>query len=297
MTLTTGVTVVPGTYLRRSAVSLFSIPAAYENDQIPDEFLDACYETASAQQRAWIKTTLALVQCVYHERPSREERTIRHAEKGFGATVRRSPAPWTLLVPGDRFDSAPRLAAALMVARLAGVTYLVAALPRSPSPSLAAALVLAGVEHVLTPTSDRLPELLEHLAGTVGRGRLLLFCADQERLRHRALEAGIPTWSEIRPPSIGILPPATPDRTVLGWAHPDSAITLAHEQAVRRHWDAVYATGPDTGGQQADLVLTPGLEGCWLYPDLSPDFFLNAEAAAVVLRHEDESAAHSPPES
>lgn len=282
-------------------MSVFSIPAAYENDQVPDEFLDACYETASAQQRAWIKTTLALVQCVHQERPSREERTIRHAEKGFGATVRRSPAPWTLLVPGERFGSAPRLAAALMVARLAGVTRLVAALPRQPTPSIAAALVLAGVEHVLTPASDRLPDLLEHLAETAGRGRLLLFCADHETLRRRALEAAVPMWSEIRPPEIGILPPATPDRAVLDWAHPDSVVTFCetHAQADERHRDALYAAGPDTGGQQADLVLTPGLEGCWLYPDLSPDFFLNAEAAAVVIRHEDENDAsdNSPPES
>lgn len=271
-------------------MSVFSIPAAYENDQVPDEFLDACYEAASAQQRAWIKTTLALVQCMHHERPSLEERTVRHAEKGFGMTVRRSPAPWALLVPGDRFGSAPRLAAALMVARLAGITHLVAALPRQPSPSIAAALVLAGVEHVLAPASDRLPALLEHLAETVGRGRLLLFCAAQEKLRHRALEANIPTWSEIRPPSIGILPPATPDRAVLDWAHPDSAVTRC-EAAEGRRWDVLYASGPDPDGQQADLVLTPGLEGCWLYPDLSPDFFLNAEAAAVAMHYEDESDA------
>ncbi len=267
---------------------MFCIPEAFERYRVPDDFPDACYESTPAPQRAWIKTTLALMQCLYGEHPSREERTLLHAERGFGATFRQVPAPWVLLVLDGTFASAPRAAAVLTAARLAGTAHPVAVWSVAPPPPVAAALVLTGVEQLLCLPEDRMPDLLDELARTQGRGRLVLFSAAHEALLRRAETAGIPYRRESRPPRLGILPPADPDPEVLRRAHPDAEILVCDPSGPPpAHLDALYASSPDTGDVRADLVLTPGLEGCWIYPDLRPDFFLNREAVLAVAPRSD----------
>ncbi len=268
---------------------MFSIPEAFERYRVPDEFPDACYEATPAPQRAWIKTTLALIQCLYREHPLREERTLIHAERGFGATFRQVPAPWVLVVPST--GSAPRTAAVLTAARLAGTTCPVAVWSVPPPAPVVAALVLTGVEHLLCLPEDRMPDLLDELARTQGRGRLVLFSGAHEALLQRAEATGVPYRREVRPPTLGILPPADPNPEVLRRAHPDAEILVCDPTGPPPpRLDALYAASPDTGHVRADLVLTPGLEGCWAYPDLRPDFFLNREVVlAAVPRPDAES--------
>ena len=94
---------------------------AIEACRVPDERLAGAYEETSAEHRSWIKTTLALAEATYPAPPSRLTITSENAAAGFGFARTRETAPWAVLLIGEGYASAVRLAAAIMPARLAGV--------------------------------------------------------------------------------------------------------------------------------------------------------------------------------
>ena len=94
---------------------------AIEACRVPDERLAGAYEETSAEHRSWIKTTLALAGATYPAPPSRLSITSENAAAGFGFARTRETAPWAVLLIGEGYASAIRLAAAIMPARLAGV--------------------------------------------------------------------------------------------------------------------------------------------------------------------------------
>ena len=94
---------------------------AIEACRVPDERLAGAYEETSAAHRSWIKTTLALAEATYPAPPSRLTITSENAAAGFGFARTRETAPWAVLLIGEGYASAVRLAAAIMPARLAGV--------------------------------------------------------------------------------------------------------------------------------------------------------------------------------
>ena len=123
--------------------------------RVPDERLAEAYEETSAEHRSWIKTTLALAEATYPAPPSRLTITSENAAAGFGFTRTRETAPWAVLLIGEGYASAVRLAAAIMPARLAGVEPVFAAwtgMETAPS-GLFAALELT----VLWAHPDALP--------------------------------------------------------------------------------------------------------------------------------------------
>ena len=159
-----------------------------------------------------------------------------------------------MLLIGEGYASAVRLAAAIMPARLAGVEPVFAVwtgMETAPS-GLFAALELTGVEQVFA-MRDPAPLLRE----LPGRGRILRFG------KAPLPESPCPVWNDHAP---RIERAALPDAAVL-WAHPDA---LPADDGA----DAVYA-GQIIIGEGTPLALGTGLEGCWLHTDLTPDFFMN----------------------
>ena len=145
---------------------------AIEACRVPDERLAGAYEETSAAHRSWIKTTLALAEATYPAPPSRLTITSENAATGFGFARTRETAPWAVLLIGEGYASAVRLAAAIMPARLAGVEPVFAVwtgAETAPS-GLFAALELTGVEQVFA-MRDPAPLLRE----LPGRGRILRF--------------------------------------------------------------------------------------------------------------------------
>ena len=145
---------------------------AIEACRVPDEWLAGAYEETSAEHRSWIKTTLALAGATYPAPPSRLSITSENAAAGFGFARTRETAPWAVLLIGEGYASAVRLAAAIMPARLAGVEPVFAVwtgAETAPS-GLFAALELTGVEQVFA-MRDPAPLLRE----LPGRGRILRF--------------------------------------------------------------------------------------------------------------------------
>ena len=238
---------------------------AIEACRVPDERLAGAYEETSAEHRSWIKTTLALAGATYPAPPSRLSITSENAAAGFGFARTRETAPWAVLLIGEGYASAVRLAAAIMPARLAGVEPVFAVwtgAETAPS-GLFAALELTGVEQVFA-MRDPAPLLRE----LPGRGRILRFG------KAPLPECPCPVWSDRAP---RIERTALPDTAVL-WAHPDA---LPADDGA----DVVYA-GQTIIGEDTPLVLEAGLEGCWLHTDLTPDFFMNERLALSALKLE-----------
>lgn len=238
---------------------------AIEACRVPDERLAGAYEETSAEHRSWIKTTLALAEATYPAPPSRLSITSENAAAGFGFARTRETAPWAVLLIGEGYASAIRLAAAIMPARLAGVDPVFAVwtgAETTPS-GLLAALELTGVEQVFA-MRDPAPLLRE----LPGRGRILRFG------KAPLPEYPCPVWSDRAP---RIERAALPDTAVL-WAHPDA---LPADGGA----DVVYA-GQIIIGEDTPLVLGAGLEGCWLHTDLTPGFFMNERLALSALKLE-----------
>ena len=132
---------------------------AIEACRVPDERLAGAYEETSAAHRSWIKTTLALAEATYPAPPSRLTITSENAAAGFGFARTRETAPWAVLLIGEGYASAVRLAAAIMPARLAGVEPVFAVwtgAETAPS-GLFAALELTGVEQVFAMRASGKP--------------------------------------------------------------------------------------------------------------------------------------------
>lgn len=214
-------------------------PDEWESWRLPDAALEAAYEATPPEERARIKSTLALVQAVHRERPALAEESVLPAGAGYGYTRRALPAPWALLLLGPGVPSPVRVAAAIMPAHLAGVPLLAAMWTgsgRAPD-ALLAALELAGVEHAFAPPaaatdlSCALAALNAWPGTATTPGRLLLLDAGPippERARGAERAAAVPIWTE-----------------------------------------RAYPRSPSS------LSLDPDLADLWLHPDLSPAFFLN----------------------
>jgi hypothetical protein len=278
----------------------------------------AAYETLTARERSWIKATLALVESAHGARPAETDSRTLRAEHGLIRLCRTRPASWTLCVPGAGFASAPRFAAAIMCARLAGVENLLAIWPLADSaacpPARLAVLELAGVDQAYTLSASGTdlgaglgagpasPSFWRGLADELDQsgdagGRLLYFGARDglyAALRELADARGLPMWTD-RPP---LLKPEIPapaamadglDETAIRWAHPDAG-THSPPGAPRAglhtaRYTARYTAHPEADllarPEEAALTLGPGLEGCWLHPDLSPDFFLTHKTTII----------------
>ncbi len=226
--------------------------SAVEACRLPDELLAEAYEGTSAERRSWIKTTLALVESVHQSLPASLSLRVENPAAGFGFARTRTAVPWAVLLIGEGYASAVRLAAAVMPARLAGVEPVIAVWTGTQAvpPALLAALELTGVEQVFA-----MPDPAPLLGELKGRGRLLRFG------KAPLPDAACPVWAD-HPP---LIEREALTETVL-WAHPD---------ALPAEGSAEVAYGGRLPSEEAGLALGPGLEGCWLHLNLSPDFFMN----------------------
>jgi hypothetical protein len=235
---------------------------------VSDDELAQAYEESAPQLRASCKHTLAVQHAFFGEAPDWEEQRLSRSAQGFHSRACSRPADWTLVIFDAKYASAPRLLAALMPALLARVPLVLCASAPGPArPDLLCALELAGQEQIYALDAAQSLDLVQSLAAQPGQGRLvLLHRGALSTLRAAADAADVPCWEERRAPVLRLCG-AEPDAALIRLAHPDAMIT--HDLAP----DVLYCSGPDAGKGQAPLILPPGMEGCWLHPSLTPDFF------------------------
>jgi hypothetical protein len=239
---------------------------------VPDSELARAYEDTTPALHALCKHALAVQHAVFGETPDWEEQRLTRLAHGFCTRACSRPADWALVVFDAAYASAPRLLAALMPALLARVPLVSCVCTPGPArPELLCALELAGQEQIYALTASRSLDLVRHLAEQQGQGRLVLLHRNSlSALRAAADEARLPCWEERRAPVLDIRG-SEPDAALIRLAHPDAA--LAENTAPNAIPDAVYCSGPESVRVQAPLVFLPGMEGCWLHPSLTPDFF------------------------
>jgi len=235
---------------------------------VSDSELAQAYEDAAPKLRALCKHTLAVLHVFFGEAPDWEEQSLARSAHGFHVRVCSRPADWALVIVDADYASAPRLLAALMPALLARVPLVLCACTPGPArPELLCALELAGQEQIYALAGAQSLELLRDLTAQPGQGRLvLLHRGALSGLRALADDAELPCWEERRAPVLRLCS-AEADAALIRLAHPDA---VRAEDAAP---DAAYRSGPDAVHVQAPLVLPPGMEGCWLHPSLTPDFF------------------------
>ncbi len=222
---------------------------------VDDNARQSAYDALPADRRGWLKLTLALAEAVYGQRGEHWTGTSR-PELGFSHSLRLTPAHWTLCALSRDFAAAPRLAAAIMTARLAGQNTVLVVWEGEPqAPALLTVLDLTGVDSVFFAPALDWKGLIRALRDEYGpEGRALLFGV-------RA-ELAVPCWCDVAPAlTVG----AEADAAIVRWAHPDASF---HNPD---HPDLTAAYG---SGSAAGLRFGPGLDGCWLCPGLDPGFFM-----------------------
>ena len=245
--------------------SVLEFPSWLAACLVSDSEMARAYEGTAPELIALCKHTLAVQHAFFGEAPDWEEqRQLRYAQ-GFRTRVCNRPADWALVIFAADYESAPRLLAAAMPALLARVPRVLCVCTPGPArPELLCALELAGLEHIYMLDASQSLDLMRVLSRQPGQGRLaLLHQGALSALHAVARDAGIPCWEERRAPVLRIYGPE-PDAALIRLAHPDAVNT---EDAAP---DAVYCSGQDA---PAPLVLPPGMEGCWLHPSLTPEFF------------------------
>ena len=269
------------------------VPPWLETFRVAEQTLATAYEATRPEHRAWIKTTLALVRARYPHVPGQMRQVWSQHDLGFRHHVQVAPAPWVVCVLASGFASAVRLAAALMVARLAGVPEIIvvrtaveADVPFAPA--LLTAMELAGIEQVFSIPPECTVALLAEWSQHHGQGRVLVHHTHADAaetafftgLAQCASEHRLPVWHD-QPPTLGVSVPDA-DMALLSWAHPDARIVQVTSDASPGsllRLDAIYEAGPD---DNATADVTPlrlcghgpdALTGAWLHTDLEPTFF------------------------
>ncbi len=282
--------------------SVFDWPEALQQGRVDDAAFAAAYARVPDGHRAWIKTCLAGVYAAWGGPmpfSRAEELRLGHDLR----LLRRDRAlDFALIACGPSFASPARLAAAVIPALCARVPEVAAVrVGRRWPHALLTTLELCGVETVARVGAQAFAGLIRDLAG-MGRGAVVFLDGVAE-------PAGIGPGLRTLPARIngraGLFPASEADfdRQALAFAHPDmefyvhgdpaGPVPLAPPfaaapgglaEAASLGYDALYLAGDhlDQGLGAAPLVLGPGRETFWLWPNISPEAFRARFAGAGV---------------
>jgi hypothetical protein len=260
---------------------------------VPDEEFGEAYESTTPERRAWLKTCIARLHVLHGAAGMTWGRAEKQWRQGFVSVAEIRPVDWTIVFLAGEYASGPRSVAALMPALLAGVAnVLVVRIADEGAPWAAPVLAgfeLAGQEAVVNLAADRVPVLLSEMANK-GSGRFLVLGKIDEALKAAvarfALDCSphVACWFEPVSGSLAIAGAEDAcdiDEDLLSWAHPDLQIVRydgENLEMVQEEGGFLALAGtPDLVDIVPDsipLMLGPGQEGCWVWPELEPQFFM-----------------------
>lgn len=272
------------------------LPEEFRQHQIDDIHFEEAYDLMEPQHRVWIKTTLALTGAFYSIFPGRTISTQANMSIGFQLQKTFEPFHWTILLLDEHYMSAPRVAAAIMPAQLAGVKNIIAVWTSKSnrltaeeiSPILLTTLELSGVHIALTLTHTEIP-LLIHQLTKIGIGNLLYFLKEEDIL-HISTIPVIPSWKEYTSHRLVIEKDAGINTEILQWAHPHSTIEqIATEPYSEDIPDALYCANSSSKSYTSyriPRIFHNGLEAYWIHPTLSPTSFLHTTWDLSLLKQD-----------
>lgn len=257
-------------------------PVWLEGYLCPDSQFEEAYNSLPATFRAALKTAIAAAFFHFGQNDSAVSTYLENKAKGFWSTAQSRPAPWALPVFDEQFNAPARLIAACILPALCGVPLIGACcLGQKPAAGVLLALELCGVENLFCLDEN----LLHSLMNEMGPGRLvLLHGRDWMQTVCLAAELHIPCITEQMPPNLYVQDAGAFDLDAIAMAQDVDKQALTdrdfNNQNPSKPVDALYLRDPASySGPDIPLLLGPGLEAFWLWPDLSPDFFRSRNLA------------------
>lgn len=281
-------------------------PAWIAGRLLEDAAFVEAYRQVSARERALLKTCIARLHAWLGEGRLLNESRQAFWRQGFFSMERTEPLDWALVLLDASSVSPVKLVAAALPPLLAGARELLVArvggekpLTGPWPPALLTALELAGVESAIDLSRDEAAKLLCEAGEERGFGAALSLSED---LAGELLRPGggcprsVKTW---RPEEWGVIgvwldaEASDVDLEALSWAHPGVSIEVwggtggvrPPNSSVRDgNFDSFLNEGyaalvlpPDRAEEalgSCRVLLGPGGETCWFWPELSLDFFL-----------------------
>jgi hypothetical protein len=278
----------------------FAWPDYLDNHRISEASFAKAYAVVSDIERSWIKKNIAQLYAFASPDAQEQTHTTSRWSVGFQSSVHVRPKDWTVLFLAGKSVSPSRSVAALLPAMTSGVENISAILVDSaePQPRQLVALELCGLDLVYTLDGNKIKNLLAMLAHSGSKGVIL----DPD---HLLLQSCLPEnwrgsmalWQPAPLHRLGIWTetPNQWDWSALAWNHPGWTVDVWGKPpkklppgfiSVRGDKEALFNAGYQVLGIPArflakapptncNLILTPGQECCWLWPDLHRELFLS----------------------
>lgn len=277
----------------------FSYPS-WISDLVPDDELFArAYADISDQQRAWMKTSIARLYDWYGPKRDVSGTTSRHWRSGFDTHTTFDAVDFAVVLFDGSLLSPARLLAALVPALAGGVKHVLAARVGDGTPwrkAVLTGLELAGQELVCDFTDVQARQLFNQLRETNQPGAVAVLGPKAAVIKSSEVQAAsrISFWRPrfSRLATVWMDDVDTFDLETLAFMHPDIVFSVfgaepelpadnfsyegnEFDECIDAIMDVAYlpADRMNHALDKAKLVLGPGQEGCWIWPDLHPEHF------------------------
>lgn len=256
-----------------------SIPDDFDPWRVEDETFARAYSRTGDRGRSYIKSCIAALY-----RQSRTDGPVSSAVSSmYGDGLARleeiTARQWFVLAVSPEISSPSMLVSAVMPALAARIPLAFAVRPKGrggwPRPLLAA-LELCGVEHAFSPPLDELKRCLSFLAREYGPGGVACLGPDAFERRIRAAIPHECAVCGLIPPSMGLLeaPGVEWNREALDFCLAGTVMQVHSDPAAlaAAGHGAVFAPARFAPAS-ARLVIGPGREFLWDWPDLPVELF------------------------
>ncbi|WP_319544157.1 hypothetical protein [uncultured Pseudodesulfovibrio sp.] len=277
--------------------SVFEFPHLINELVVDDTLFARAYRETPARHRALIKTCIARLYDWYGGGKELGGKVACAWRGGFESIHAFQPVDFCVVLCDATLVSPARLLAGLVPALACGVSsVLVVRLGDGAwSHSLLTALELAGQEMAVDMTTDQARQFLTDLSSSNASGLVVDLGVNAEEVDVRVAVAGkVGTYTPTFDGNISVwMDESQPvDLEALAFAQPDVSCTV-YGADVYLPADNFFYDGDDiqsfltTTGDAAfvpvsrvndvlpkyRIVLSPGHEGCWVWPDLRPEHF------------------------
>lgn len=265
----------------------FCLPPGINGERIEDNILSEAFESTPPLCRAAVKTAIALAN--FHFLPNRANgtagRSINHL--GFWQKCVYKPVSTVFLVFPASYTSAAQICAAACLPLLSGAQQVIACSSGgTPAPKILATLELCGVEDIFSIETASLCPLLENqpesapiiiLGGTQLKNliKALIFLK-------KNIYIAPPT------PSLCLLTPAAFNPEILEFTHDTKCFSSL--PIAECHFDAIFIDQKKTHLPEnisGRLILEPGCECFWLFPNFTPEFFIEKNLSFGFIKDDD----------
>lgn len=276
----------------------FSWPDFHDKHRISEDALAQAYAALSDIERSWIKKNIAQLFALFPPNAKEQANSAIRWTTGLQTVIRTRPKDWVILLLSGSLSGPARAISAVLPAMTSGVRNILAVFQGQTNPPapLLAGLEMCGVESVCSLNPRKTKELFNSLAHFPAKGVVLDLEGSLPALRLSDSSGAMAIWRPAPLHSIGIWSETAHqwDLRTLAWSHPDLAFDVWGKtpkklpvgfKTISGDWKAFCNHAYRARGIPAlllrnapasccDLILTPGQEGCWHWPDLHPEIFL-----------------------